>query len=126
MAVEHGTTSISTDGDIITMKPVGAFNREGTVKAIENLTVVIEGFSHHKFKLLFDYTEVEGGTPDVFEKIDEFNLWLNNQNMIAKALIINSSAMLEILESKSPARKFQNTKNFDNEASALNWLEVQK
>jgi len=126
VAVEHGTTSISIDGDIISMKSVGAFNREGTVRAIEKLTLAIENFSQKRFKMLFDYTKVEGGTPDVFEKIDEFNLWLNNQNMAAKALIINSSAMLEILESKSPARKFQNTKNFDNEASALSWLKLQR
>jgi len=126
VAVEHGTTSISIDGNIISMKSVGAFNREGTVRAIEKLTLAIENFSQKRFKMLFDYTKVEGGTPDVFEKIDEFNLWLNNQNMAAKALIINSSAMLEILESKSPARKFQNTKNFDNEASALSWLKLQR
>ncbi|MCJ8337126.1 MAG: hypothetical protein MJK10_01530 [Pseudomonadales bacterium] len=125
MAVEHGKYFISVDGDIITVKAVGAFNSEGIVKAIEELESVIESFSQKKFKLLFDYLETEGGTPDVFEKINECNIWLNSQNMVAKALVINSSTYLAILENRTPARSSQNAKSFNDKTSAINWLKLQ-
>ena len=122
---EHGKNSISVDGNIITVKSVGAYNTEGVFKAIEELKVVIESFFQKEFKLLFDYTETYGGTPEVFEQINECNIWLNSQTMVAKALVINSAMHLSILESRTPARKSQNTKNFDNKASAINWLKLQ-
>ena len=125
MAIEHGESFISVDGDIITVKATGSYNREGIVKTIEELESIIEEFYQKEFKLLFDYSEIEGGTPDVFDKINECNIWLNSQNMVAKALVINSSVLLEILESRTPARNSQNAKCFDDKASAINWLGFQ-
>jgi hypothetical protein len=125
MATEHGESSISIDGDIITVKAVGAFNLEGIVKVIAELELIIDSFCQKEFKLLFDYSQTEGGTPEVFEKINECNVWLNSQNMIAKALIINSPINLAILESRTPARNSQNTKQFDDKASAITWLKLQ-
>ncbi|NQY47730.1 MAG: hypothetical protein HRT50_01255 [Colwellia sp.] len=125
MAVAHGQSSISVDGDIITVKAVGAFNLEGITKTIEQLKLFIEGFGQKEFKLLFDYTEIDGGTPDVFDKINECNIWLNSQNMVAKAVVINSSILLAILESRTPARNSQNAQSFDDTTSAINWLASQ-
>lgn len=125
MTVEHGKSAVSVDGDIIIVKAVGSFNREGIVTTIEELKSVIEGFCQKEFKLLFDYSEAEGGTPDVFDRINECNIWLNSQNMVAKALVINSSIHLAILESRTPARNSQNAKSFDNKESAINWLKLQ-
>ena len=125
MAVAHGQSSISVDGDIITVKAVGAFNVEGITKTIEQLKFFIEGFGQKEFKLLFDYTETDGGTPDVFDKINECNIWLNSQNMVAKAVVIHSEILLKILESRTPARHSQNEQSFDDIASAINWLASQ-
>jgi len=75
--------------------------------------------------LLFDYSEAEGGTPDVYDKINECNIWLNGQNMIAKALVIDSPTKLEILESRTPARRSQNFKNFNDKKKAISWLKLQ-
>jgi len=125
MTTEHGESSISIDGDLITVKAVGAFNLEGIVKVITDLELIINSFCQKEFKLLFDYSQTEGGTPEVFEKINECNIWLNSQNMVAKALIINSPITLAILESRTPARNSQNTKNFADKASAIAWLKLQ-
>jgi len=125
MTLEHGKCFISVDGNIISVKALGAFNEEGIVKTIEELKSVIERFGHQEFKLLFDYTQTEGGTPEVFEKINECNVWLNTQNMVAKALVINSSTNLAILESRTPARSLQNTEIFGDKVSAINWLKLQ-
>ncbi len=122
MVLEHGKSCISVNDDIITIKAIGAFNKEGIVKTIEELKSVIKEFNLKEFKLLFDYIEIEGGTPDVFEKINDCNIWLNNQNMVAKALVIKSSMNLAILESRTPARKSQKSATFDNKVAAINWL----
>ena len=123
--LEHGKSHISVDGNSITVKAIGEYNKEGIIKTIEELKSVIEGFDQKEFKLLFDYFEVEGGTPDVFDEINECNIWLNSQNMVAKALVINSSMHLAILESRTPARNSQNSKTFKDKTSAINWLKLQ-
>ena len=125
MAKEHGQSFISVDGDIIIVRAVGAFNEEGIVNTIGKLKSVIESFGPKGFKLLFDYSEAEGGTPDVYDKINECNIWLNGQNMIAKALVIDSPTKLEILESRTPARRSQNFKNFNDKKKAISWLKLQ-
>ncbi|KGJ95176.1 hypothetical protein [Colwellia psychrerythraea] len=125
MATEHGESSISVDGDIIFVKAIGSFNLEGIVKVITELKLIIESFAQKDFKLLFDYTQTEGATPEVFEKINECNIWLNNQNMVAKAVIINSQILMTILESRTPARDCQNSKQFEDKASAITWLKSQ-
>ncbi len=104
---------------------VGAFNIEGVDKVIEELTLAIERFDQKEFKLFFDYLQTEGGTPEAFEKINECNIWLNSQNMVAKAVLIKSSINFAILESRTPARKNQNSKRFEDKASAIAWLKSQ-
>jgi hypothetical protein len=125
MNTEHGESFITDDDDIIIVEVIGSFNSEGVSKSIEELKTVIDSFGENKFKLLFDYTNAEGGTPEVFEKINECNVWLNSKNMTAKALAIKSKTILKILESRTPARKSQHSKNFDNKVSALIWLKSQ-
>jgi len=122
---EHGKSYISVDDDIITVTAIGAFNKEGIIKVVKELESIIKGFNQKEFKLLFDYSQTEGGTPDVFNEINECNIWLNSQNMLAKALVINSTVQLAILESRTPARSEQNAKNFEDKTSAINWLKSQ-
>ena len=122
--LEHGKSYVSVDGDLIAVKVTGAFNKEGMLQSIEELKSAIESFNQKKFKLLIDYTQAEGGNPDVFDKINECNIWLNSQNMVAKAVVINSSIHLAILESRTPARNLQKSKNFEDKGTAMNWLKT--
>jgi hypothetical protein len=125
MNTEHGKCLIAIDGNIIKSKTIGSFNIEGLDKAIESLKLAIDSFCQKDFKLLIDYTEAEGGTPEVYIKINEFNVWLNKQNIIAKAIVTPSSVMAEILMVRTPARKLLNEKVFSAEANALTWLKSQ-
>ena len=52
MVTEHGESSISIDGDIITVTAVGAFNLEGIVKVIAELKLIIGSFCQKEFKLI--------------------------------------------------------------------------
>lgn len=125
MPISHGQCFISVDDDIIYIRSVGAFNLEGVIKANLDIESAIIGFGSNRFKVFVDYTEIEGATPDAFEKLDECNKWLNSQNLIAKAVVINSPVTLALLESRAPARRLQNDKNFEDIETALEWLKLQ-
>ena len=49
MATKHGESFISIDGDIITVKAIGAFNLEGIVKVITELELIIDRFCQKEF-----------------------------------------------------------------------------
>lgn len=121
----HGNCLVSVNNDIICIKPVGSFNEEGIIQAVQNIHTAIDTFSYRGFKLLIDYSEIEGATPKAFVQINDFNLWLNYQNLIAKAVVTNLSMTLPILESRVPARKQQNDKVFETKPAAIDWLKTQ-
>jgi hypothetical protein len=125
MNQEHGKNIISVEGDIIISKIIGPFNVEGVNKSITDLKTVVDSFCQNKFKLLIDYIDAEGATPEVYEKINECNIWLNSQNMVAKALVTNSNVALSILESRTPARSSLNESVFNDKANAIIWLKSQ-
>lgn len=122
---EHGLCFVTIEDDIIFLKAIGAFNLEGMVKANNDVGLIIENLNNNKFKLFVDYSELEGVTPEAFEKLNDFNIWLNKQNMVAKAVVINSAITLSILDHRSPARSLHNDKNFEDREEALNWLKIQ-
>ncbi len=70
---------------------------------------------------MFNHTDYQGGTPDVFNEINGCNIRLDNQNMVAKAIVITSSINFQILESRAPMTNADNT----NVASAIEWLKSQ-
>ncbi|NQZ21499.1 MAG: hypothetical protein HRT53_05520 [Colwellia sp.] len=125
MNIPHGECFISVDEDIICIKSVGAFNLEGIIKANQDVEVVVRSFGQKRFKLLIDYSEIEGATPEAYDKLNECNIWLNSQNMIAKAVVIHSAVNLTLLGIRAPARNLQNDKNFENKVTAMEWLKLQ-
>jgi hypothetical protein len=126
MSLEHGESFISVNADLITIKVKGAFNREGIIKGAQELKLVVNSFQQKKFKLLFDYLEMEGATPDAYDEINQCNVWLNTKNMVAKAVLINSPINSSLLQTRLPATKLQNIKRFDEKSHAISWLALQQ
>lgn len=125
MSERHGQCLVSIDNEIVHIKSIGAFNLEGMIKATQDIKSAISKLNTNSFKLLADYTELEGATPEAFDHLDKFNAWLNNNNMIAKAVVISSSITLTILGQQAPTRKLQNDKNFKTKDEAIEWLKQQ-
>lgn len=125
MSEGHGQCFVSVDKSIVYIKSVGAFNLEGMVKATQDIKSAVLTLDNNSFKLLADYTELEGATPEAFNHLDEFNAWLNMQNFVAKAVVISSTITLTILDQQVPTRKLQNDKNFKSLDEALEWLKLQ-
>ena len=65
-----------------------------------------------------------GGTPEAYKELEDYNKWLNSQNLLAKAMVINSMITLDIINMYSPSRGEQKSETFDNETDAIAWLKT--
>ena len=125
MKSNHGESSISIDDYLITLTIKGVFNQEGVRSLTNELRSIIEKFNGKGFKLLVNYLDSEGGTPEAYEEVNSFIHWLNSQNIIAKAVVYESFVLADIFESRTPARKEQYFKTFNNMPEAEEWIKSQ-
>jgi hypothetical protein len=123
MNLRNGTHSIEVTENIVFIIINEAFN-EYDMKAItEELKLVIEDFQQNAFFLLVDIQNSEGGTPEGFEESRKFNMWLDEQNLIAKAIICSYSILIEINESRVRDTNKQLIQYFHNKTDAKNWFQ---
>lgn len=123
--MEHGNYTVTVNQSIIHLTISGAFNETGCLRFIEAMKSTITSFGSAEFAILFDITELEGGTPEAYQVLNEYNTWLNQQAMIAKAMVIHSRVQISIVNTLSPARKQQNIHSFFDRADAEVWLHQQ-
>jgi len=125
MNLEHGIFTVTIDTNIIIVIMKGSFNEFGARALIDSIKAKIKNFNGAKFSILVEDLELEGITPEGYKEINKYNEWLNNQNMIAKARVANSSLMLDIDHRLIPAIQKQNLKIFEDVPSAIEWLKLQ-
>ncbi|PKG85145.1 hypothetical protein CXF85_05935 [Colwellia sp. 75C3] len=122
MVIEHGEVTIEVQDNIIIARLVGAFNEYGAQQYTKGVKSIIENLQGESFSILINNLQVQGGTPEAYQELENYNLWLNQQKLIGKAMVITSSITLDVIDKLSPSRAKQKTKNFDNEKDAMNWL----
>jgi len=125
MNLNHGDFSIEVVGSIIAVELNGAFNEYGVRAFIAEVKSIIVRLSGKPFSILMKNLSLLGATPQAFEELNVYNTWLNTQNLIAKAVVHNSTALFEISKCWVPSTNIQNIKDFDNEFHAIRWLEQQ-
>ena len=125
MGIEHGESSVTIDGNIISVTLLGAFNEYGLQEIANALKHTIEGLQGRKFSILVNALEFQGATPEAYVELDKLNAWLNTQNMMAKALLITSDSTLNIIKTRIPSIQSQKMEVFDNKADAIAWLKAQ-
>ncbi len=126
MDLAHGISSVELkDGRIyITLKC--SFNEYGMQDWFKKLKAIVKQLKGKSFSILINHLEADGATPEAFQVANEYNLWLCEQNLTAKA-IVTSTVLEEIDLSQidKENRKRQNYKYFNTNTSALKWLELQ-
>lgn len=122
MSFLHGQFDVSTEENIILVKLVGSFNREGTCAYISRVKDVIQGFNGEPFAMMINDLELEGGTPEAYEALNEYNQWLNALPIIAKAFVIDNDAKKHIILANAPAITHQNIAFFKTQEDAISWL----
>ena len=121
----HGEFNINIDNNIIKIAIKGAFNDVGAKAVIEQLVQHIATLNNEPFAILGNLLEFEGGTPEVFAVSDEFNAWLNSKNMVAKALVFTSPALIMIEQTFVKSKEGQNIQYFADEENATAWINSQ-
>lgn len=121
----HGEFDINIENDIINITIKGAFNDVGAKAVIEQLVQHITTLKNEPFAILANLLAFEGGTPEVFAVSDEFNAWLNSKNMVAKALVFTSPALIMIEKTLVKSKQGQNIQYFADEHEATAWLDSQ-
>lgn len=125
MPLKHGEYKITVDNNIVTICLKGSFNKQAVTCCTTEIKRIVEDNYPNKFCILFDNSEYTGCTPDGFETLEAFNQWLGDKNLVAKAMVINSSMHLDIIDKRTPSRQNQKIKNFNCLAEAQNWLQQQ-
>ncbi len=123
MNLVHGDVEIDILGNIIIVRSTGAFNEFGAQKYTQGIKAAVEGFQEQSFSILVNNLGFLGGTPEAYQELENYNIWLNKQKLIGKAMVITSSITLDVIDKLSPSRATQRTKNFSNEDDAMKWLQ---
>ncbi|REL25582.1 hypothetical protein DXX93_02805 [Thalassotalea euphylliae] len=121
----HGECEVSCNGNMLFGTLIGSFNEDGITVYTEQMHAQVMGFNGQPFVVLVDLTRVEGGTPEAYLLLDNYNQWLAKQSLVAKALLYDSAVQPDILFSRSPALDLQNTKLFTDRIEAIAWLQQQ-
>jgi len=119
---EHGEALIHIEENIIVAKLNGSFNKEGAKKYTNGMKKAVKELQGESFLMLVNDLKLEGGTPEALQELEKYNCWLTTQKLIAKAMVVKSNMLIEIIDKFSPSQKLQKHAFFDNEKDAYNWL----
>lgn len=117
----HGETTVYKQKNIIYVHINGAFNELGVNIIADKVRAIVQNLEGEAFSILVNETNSEGGTPEAYEKLNEYNNWLIKQNLVAKAVVYGSKTLLNIYRSRISSKNIQ---FFTDEKSAENWLKI--
>lgn len=118
----HGEREVFKSGRIITARFIGVFNHHGVYRVADEIRECVAQMHGEPFAILIDDLQLQGGTPEAYVAVEEYNQWLNTQQLVAKAMVLDSKAHKDILDKRTPSRAQQNIEYFTDEDSALVWL----
>ena len=120
---QHGEVQICCENNIIRATLIGSFNEEGAIKYTEGIKDIVRSLEGQKYAILVDNLNMEGGTPEAYQVLEQYNQWLNGTNLVGKAIIVKTLITTELIKSLSPSIKLQTTKSFKNRTLAIQWLQ---
>ena len=122
----HGRFSTTLlENNIISAKLIGSFNERGCFNYTESVKHIVNALNGEPFAMLIDDLELEGGTPEAYQTLQAYNVWLNTQPIIAKAFIVNDRMTKHIILQRLPALLEQKVAFFETHEEAEAWLSLQ-
>ncbi|NRA21909.1 MAG: STAS/SEC14 domain-containing protein [Oceanospirillaceae bacterium] len=122
MFVGHGSNQVSIQDNIITITLIGSFNEYDFKDIAQKVKQAVAEYNGKQFCILVNDVQLFGATPEAYEELEKLNQWLNTQPMIAKAIVISPSSLLDTIKTRVPAIRDQNVKTFEIEEDAICWL----
>ncbi|WP_448211927.1 hypothetical protein [Colwellia sp. MEBiC06753] len=123
--IVHGDFSVSLINNIISSRLAGSFNEAGCLAYVAAVKEKVALLNAKPFVMLIDDLALEGGTPEAYVALEDYNRWLNTQPIIAKAFLITFSSQKEIILQRTPSLAQQNIAFFKTRTDAEHWLEQQ-
>jgi hypothetical protein len=124
MNLDHGKVSIELEGNIIIVHLLGEFNEFGAKNYTDSVKDVVAGLNGAAFSILVNLLDLIGGTPEAFKEVDDLNVWLTQQNLIAKARVSNSAATVSMVQTLANSSSNQTVGDFVTHQEALKWLKT--
>lgn len=121
---EHGGYDFEVIGQVLIMRPSGAWNFETAERCCREYKEIAKTLNHKPWACLVNLLSWEMGTPDIWPEIDRVNHWADQNNERFEAVVCSTSVQTYMLEQTYD--KFTNvqTEFFENEKNALDWLTV--
>ncbi|MEP4888714.1 MAG: STAS/SEC14 domain-containing protein [Aliiglaciecola sp.] len=122
MKTPLGSYEFKVEGRIVYQTFTGMFSGKTARTYLRETKQLITQFEGKAFCMLIDIREMEGLTPDGYNMIDNFNQWVNTQNLVAKAIVVSNDVVGKIVSSRVPELKKQNVKYFEDIQTAIKWV----
>ncbi len=121
----HGKYKLEVRGEIFIPRFYQTWNEEGAKDYFIAYKSLILEKNFKQFGVLADFRKFEGGTPEAIEYFKEIAQWTMDHGQIARAQIIDSVLTEYIVNKPSLGKDLFPIKTFEDESSALAWLEKQ-
>ncbi|MFT4906338.1 MAG: hypothetical protein ACI978_000398 [Oleispira sp.] len=122
MREEHGSFEFELKGQVLIMRPIGAWNVETAIRCCLEYKALAETINHSPWACVVNLLSWELGTPDIWPEIDAVNAWADNHNEKFEAVICLTAIQTMLLEKTYD--KFINvqTRFFETETESLEWI----
>ncbi len=121
----HGAYDLKLTGEIIISKFYGAWNTEGVKEYFESYKLFVFEKKLKRFGVLADFRKFEGGTQNAMKYVEKIPQWNAKHGQIARAQILSHTLTNYIVNQPSYGSELFSINNFEDEGSALAWLEEQ-
>ncbi|WP_448563411.1 hypothetical protein [Thalassotalea ganghwensis] len=119
---KHGNYTLEQRGSIFCLTLFGDFNEQGVAAYVASMKSAINQLNGQPFMVLVDNSQLLGATPAAYQVSEEYNQWLSQQNLIAKATVY-PNPMLQHLDCKMvPTKQSLNYQTFTTVDKAQAWL----
>ncbi|WP_426415210.1 hypothetical protein [Aestuariirhabdus sp. LZHN29] len=114
----HGQYSVTSKDAIIVLRLVGSFNEYSVQGIFDDVKAAVASLGCDAFAILIDARDYGGATPEALEVGNRYNIWLNENGLVAKAMILDASLVAEISHQNMEAVREQNVRKFSQQDAA--------
>lgn len=90
MGIEHGSFEFELKGQVLIMRPKGAWNVETAIRCCQEYKMLAETINHSPWACVVNLLSWELGTPDIWPEIDAVNAWADKHNEKFEAVICST------------------------------------
>lgn len=118
----HGSYTISSDNQILTMKAYDEWNIETVISCCNIFKEEAKKLMHSSWSCIVDLSEWELGPPEMLDEIKNLNIWSEKNNQRFEAVIIKNPLQQQLLENTHTVFENIQSQFFDNHDDAIGWL----